>query len=27
MEFTAGLPPDLQEVLDDLPGWKDRDEE
>ena len=21
MEFTAPLPPDLQEVLDDLPGW------
>jgi 23S rRNA pseudouridine1911/1915/1917 synthase len=26
MEFTAPLPPDLQHVLDDLPGWKDDDE-
>ena len=27
MEFVAHLPEDLQGVLDDLPGWKDRDEE
>ena len=27
MEFAAGLPPDLQEVLDALPGWRDREEE
>ncbi len=27
MEFTAGLPPDLQDVLDALPGWRDREEE
>ena len=26
MEFTAPLPADLQQVLDDLPGWKDDDE-
>jgi 23S rRNA pseudouridine1911/1915/1917 synthase len=26
MEFIAPLPDDLQHVLDDLPGWKDRDE-
>jgi 23S rRNA pseudouridine1911/1915/1917 synthase len=26
MEFIAPLPEDLQSVLDDLPGWKDRDE-
>jgi 23S rRNA pseudouridine1911/1915/1917 synthase len=25
MEFIAPLPEDLQRVLDDLPGWKDRD--
>jgi 23S rRNA pseudouridine1911/1915/1917 synthase len=25
MEFTAPLPPDLQEVLDALPGWRDRE--
>jgi 23S rRNA pseudouridine1911/1915/1917 synthase len=27
MEFAAGLPADLQEVLDALPGWRDREEE
>jgi len=27
MEFTAGLPPDLQDVLDALPGWRDREKE
>jgi 23S rRNA pseudouridine1911/1915/1917 synthase len=27
MEFVAKLPEDLQSVLDDLPGWKDRDED
>jgi len=26
MEFTAPLPDDLMNVLDDLPGWKDADE-
>ena len=26
MEFIAPLPPDLEHVLNDLPGWKDRDE-
>ena len=26
MEFTAPLPADLQQVLDDLPGWNDDDE-
>ena len=26
MEFIAPLPEDLQTVLDDLPGWKDREE-
>jgi 23S rRNA pseudouridine1911/1915/1917 synthase len=26
MEFTAPLPDDLMDVLDDLPGWKDDDE-
>ena len=26
MEFIAPLPGDLMSVLDDLPGWKDRDE-
>ena len=26
MEFIAPLADDLQQVLDDLPGWKDRDE-
>jgi 23S rRNA pseudouridine1911/1915/1917 synthase len=26
MEFIAPLPDDLQDVLDDLPGWRDRDE-
>jgi 23S rRNA pseudouridine1911/1915/1917 synthase len=26
MEFTTPLPPDLQGVLDDLPGWKQDDE-
>ena len=25
MEFTAPLPPDLQDVLDALPGWSDRE--
>jgi 23S rRNA pseudouridine1911/1915/1917 synthase len=25
MEFTAPLPPDLQEVLDAIPGWRDRE--
>jgi 23S rRNA pseudouridine1911/1915/1917 synthase len=27
IEFTADLPPDLQEVLDALPGWRDREED
>jgi 23S rRNA pseudouridine1911/1915/1917 synthase len=27
MEVAAGLPADLQEVLDALPGWRDREEE
>lgn len=27
MEFIAPLAPDLQDVLDELPGWRDRDEE
>jgi 23S rRNA pseudouridine1911/1915/1917 synthase len=27
MEFTAPLPPDLQEVLDAIPGWRDREED
>jgi 23S rRNA pseudouridine1911/1915/1917 synthase len=27
MEFTAPLPDDLMQVLEDLPGWKDDDEE
>jgi hypothetical protein len=27
MEFSADLPPDLQTVLDTLPGWRERDEE
>jgi 23S rRNA pseudouridine1911/1915/1917 synthase len=27
MEFTAPLPPDLQDVLDALPGWRGREEE
>ena len=27
MEFSVGLPPDLQEVLDALPGWRDREED
>ena len=27
MEFTADLPSDLQNVLDELPGWKDREED
>lgn len=27
MEFTADLPPDLQDVLDALPGWRDREKE
>ena len=27
MEFTAALPPDLQDVLDALPGWRDREED
>ena len=27
MEFSADLPADLQEVLDALPGWRDREEE
>ena len=27
MEFTADLPADLQDVLDALPGWRDREEE
>jgi 23S rRNA pseudouridine1911/1915/1917 synthase len=27
MEFIAPLAPDLQNVLDELPGWNDRDEE
>jgi 23S rRNA pseudouridine1911/1915/1917 synthase len=27
MEFIAPLPDDLQGVLDDLPGWKDREDE
>ncbi len=26
MEFIAPLPADLEQVLNDLPGWKDRDE-
>ena len=26
MEFTAILPPDLQDVLDALPGWRGREE-
>jgi 23S rRNA pseudouridine1911/1915/1917 synthase len=26
MEFTASLPDDLMDVLEDLPGWKDADE-
>jgi 23S rRNA pseudouridine1911/1915/1917 synthase len=26
MEFIAHLPADLETVLNDLPGWKDRDE-
>ena len=26
MEFIAALPEDLQHVLDDLPGWKDRED-
>jgi 23S rRNA pseudouridine1911/1915/1917 synthase len=27
MEFTAALPADLQDVLDALPGWRDREED
>jgi 23S rRNA pseudouridine1911/1915/1917 synthase len=27
MEFTAALPADLQDVLDALPGWQDREED
>ena len=27
MEFTADLPQDLQDVLEALPGWRDREEE
>jgi 23S rRNA pseudouridine1911/1915/1917 synthase len=27
MEFTADLPPDLQDVLDAIPGWLDREED
>jgi len=27
MEFTAHLPADLQEVLDDLPGWREREKD
>ena len=27
MEFTAPLPDDLMDVLEDLPGWKDADDE
>ena len=27
MEFTASLPPDLDDVLNELPGWRDREEE
>jgi 23S rRNA pseudouridine1911/1915/1917 synthase len=27
MEFTAPMPPDLQNVLNDLPGWKTDDDE
>jgi 23S rRNA pseudouridine1911/1915/1917 synthase len=27
IEFTAPLPPDLQEVLDALPGWADREKD
>jgi 23S rRNA pseudouridine1911/1915/1917 synthase len=27
MEFTTDLPPDLQDVLEALPGWNDRNEE
>jgi 23S rRNA pseudouridine1911/1915/1917 synthase len=27
MEFTAPLPADLQDVLDALPGWRDREED
>jgi 23S rRNA pseudouridine1911/1915/1917 synthase len=27
MEFSVGLPPDLQDVLDALPGWRDREED
>jgi 23S rRNA pseudouridine1911/1915/1917 synthase len=27
LELTAGLPPDLQDVLDALPGWREREEE
>jgi 23S rRNA pseudouridine1911/1915/1917 synthase len=27
MEFTTPLPPDLQDVLDALPGWRDREKD
>jgi 23S rRNA pseudouridine1911/1915/1917 synthase len=27
LQFIAPLPPDLDDVLNDLPGWKERDEE
>ena len=27
MEFIAALAPDLEAILDDLPGWRERDEE